>query len=368
MKSPFFQTLYQNEDDRRVANILVKIIVALLTTYLIIIVVALLFWRDPTPIIITSVGGVLLIVPLGLLAHGHVRAGALIVVLSVLVLVTVLATIGQGIHDIAVIAYPVLMVIASLVMPRRDFFIASALMLIAMAWLVFGEAIGIFVSKMYDQPNASDFIVVAAIMLVAILAVDLLAEHMRRNLRQARQEIAQRKNIEEQLRFQSIHDVLTGLYNRAFFEEELSRLEHGREFPVSIMVADVDDLKIVNDTQGHATGDELLRHTANILRAVFRTSDIIARIGGDEFAVLLARTDAPAIDQMVSRVQAKLIEQNGQCPNLPVRISLGSATAEHGGLVQALAVADQSMYINKNARKLNTRPGSNQIELDTRRD
>ena len=100
-------------------------------------------------------------------------------------------------------------------------------------------------------------------------AIDLMAMSMRKNLKLARQEIMQRKQAEEQLRYQSMHDTLTGIYNRGFFEEELARLEHSREFPVSIIMADVDQLKVVNDTRGHAKGDELLQYAANILARYF---------------------------------------------------------------------------------------------------
>ena len=100
-------------------------------------------------------------------------------------------------------------------------------------------------------------------------------------------DITQQKRAEDRLRFLSTHDVLTGLYNRAFFEEETTRMERGRHYPISVLMVDVDHLKITNDRRGHAAGDSLLRRAAAVLRAAFRTEDVVARIGGDEFAVLL---------------------------------------------------------------------------------
>jgi len=150
----------------------------------------------------------------------------------------------------------------------------------------------------------------------------------------------------------AITDILTGLYNRTFFETELQRIELGRSFPVSIVVADLDNMKITNDTLGHTGGDELLKRTALVLKDAFRTSDIIARIGGDEFAILLPETDTAIVEEKLLRVQAKSIEFNAAHPDLPVRLSLGAATALKGGLPDAFILADQRMYANKSARKL----------------
>ncbi|MHB8917084.1 MAG: PAS domain S-box protein, partial [Desulfocucumaceae bacterium] len=101
-------------------------------------------------------------------------------------------------------------------------------------------------------------------------------------------DITERKKMERQLSFLSLHDPLTGLYNRAYFEQELRRLEDGRHTSAGIILCDVDGLKIVNDSLGHDAGDTLLAVTAGVIRTSFRGSDMVARIGGDEFAVLLS--------------------------------------------------------------------------------
>ena len=146
----------------------------------------------------------------------------------------------------------------------------------------------------------------------------------------------------------SNRDKLTNLYNRLFFDTELERLDKSRQFPISIIMSDMDNLKEVNDTFGHSTGDQLLKDVALLLSLSFRLEDIIARIGGDEFVVLLPNTDAPGVKIIVERMKNRIDAYNKKHSDLPIHISLGVSTAELGDSLHThLKIADDLMYADK---------------------
>jgi diguanylate cyclase (GGDEF)-like protein/PAS domain S-box-containing protein len=162
------------------------------------------------------------------------------------------------------------------------------------------------------------------------------------------QDITPRKRLEDNLRYLSAHDPLTNLFNRLYFEEEMARLAKGRYFPVSVVSADVDGLKGINDRLGHAAGDELLRQAAEVLRISFRPGDVVARIGGDEFAVLLPGASAEAGEAVLTRVRRNENAYSAREDRPAVHFSLGLATAEEGqSLAETLRLADSRMYRNK---------------------
>jgi diguanylate cyclase (GGDEF)-like protein len=175
-------------------------------------------------------------------------------------------------------------------------------------------------------------------------------------------DITERKHYEERLRFMSSHDVLTGLSNRLHFEEEILRMKKKRLFPLSIIMADLDDLKGINDTHGHAAGDLLLQQVAAILRKSFRSADVIARIGGDEFAVILPAADRCAAEEAVVRLLTQLDCCQPESGIRP-RLSIGHATARDAAEVEAaLLTADRCMYRDKMART--GRPPRQQFHYD----
>lgn len=157
------------------------------------------------------------------------------------------------------------------------------------------------------------------------------------------------KQAEEQLKHLSLHDPVTGLYNRAYFEEEMRRLEDGRYNPVGIILCDIDGLKLVNDTLGHDAGDSLLAATARLIRQCFRKSDIIARIGGDEFAVLLPNSSRPIVAEAYQRIMDSVAVYNEGQPPCPMSISVGFAVTDRkpAGMSRLFKEADSRMYQEK---------------------
>lgn len=160
-------------------------------------------------------------------------------------------------------------------------------------------------------------------------------------------DISKRKEHEERIKYLSFHDSLTGAYNRAFFEEELRRLDTERNLPISIIMADLNGLKLVNDTFGHQTGDELLKTSVQILQKLTRQEDIVARVGGDEFVILLPRTSEEQARDMINRInhECRITDLNG----IKVSISMGVACKTEPGvdINKIRTLSDERMYSKK---------------------
>jgi len=137
-------------------------------------------------------------------------------------------------------------------------------------------------------------------------------------------DFTEKKQRQEEIKYLSYHDQLTGLYNRRFYEEELRRLDTERNLPLTIVMGDVNGLKLVNDSFGHVMGDSLLKKVSELLKHVCRGDDIIARLGGDEFVILLPKTDSNEAEQIINRVTAcSLVEKVGA---IDISISFGYET------------------------------------------
>jgi len=160
-------------------------------------------------------------------------------------------------------------------------------------------------------------------------------------------DITERKKSEERIKYLSYHDSLTGLYNRAYLEEEMRRLDAPRQLPLSIIMGDINGLKLVNDAFGHKQGDELLKHIAKILKESCRQEDIIARWGGDEFLILFPKTTTNSALQVIQRIQ-KLCK-DAENTTIPISLALGLATKETPdiNLEVIISQAEENMYRQK---------------------
>ena len=159
----------------------------------------------------------------------------------------------------------------------------------------------------------------------------------------------ERKSSEEKIKYLSFHDSLTGLYNRAYFEEELERYNFPRYYPLSIVMLDVNGLKVINDTFGHSEGDRLLKHLSQVLTSISRQGDILARIGGDEFAILLPSTSIEEAHNFCERIKQACQQDKIEPIYLRLNISLGHTTqeGEYKDTATLLKEVDKKMYQDK---------------------
>ncbi len=187
------------------------------------------------------------------------------------------------------------------------------------------------------------------------------------------QDITERKIFEEKFRYFGYHDSLTGLYNSAFFEEEMRRLDTPRQLPVSLVMADVDNLKLVNDAFGHIEGDRLILEAGRILQSCCRQEDIIARCGGDEFVMLLPGTSLLEARSICDRIR-EACGRRVTNSIIPPSIALGVAVKDEvtQDFIQVRKKADDDMYLDKLMRSERSRSAIytrivNFLESDRRR-
>jgi two-component system cell cycle response regulator len=179
-------------------------------------------------------------------------------------------------------------------------------------------------------------------------------------------DITERKRFENELRHLATTDPLTGLANRREFlasaERELVRVRR-YDRPATVLMFDIDHFKRINDTHGHAAGDEALRHVAAICRDLLRESDIVGRLGGEEFGILLPETDVPSAREAAERLRqalarAEIPRPDGGILRLTASIGIAACVAGDGSIEQALSRADDALYRAKGN-------GRNRVEVQT---
>lgn len=166
-------------------------------------------------------------------------------------------------------------------------------------------------------------------------------------------DITREKMQNDQIRRVSYNDTLTGLYNRTFFEEILARLNTPRQYPISLIMGDCNDLKAANDNYGHLVGDRLLQSIANILKQATRHEDIVARWGGDEFTIVLTKTDAATCLKIKERIKALCAAAPAEPIQPSLAIGCATNTAENiapDNMEALLQLAEKRMYEDKRER------------------
>jgi diguanylate cyclase (GGDEF)-like protein/PAS domain S-box-containing protein len=151
----------------------------------------------------------------------------------------------------------------------------------------------------------------------------------------------------QQIEYLSYHDFLTGLYNRRFFEEELKRLDTARNLPLTIIMGDVNGLKLINDSFGHAAGDELLKCAAETITNGCRADDIVARFGGDEFVILLPKTDTIEAEIILKRIQNKVSGQMVGAVTLSISFGFDTKRNKEEDIQVIFRNAEDQLYRHK---------------------
>ncbi|MDZ5724183.1 HD domain-containing protein [Acetobacterium sp. K1/6] len=161
------------------------------------------------------------------------------------------------------------------------------------------------------------------------------------------QDITRIRKTEEEIRYLSYHDYLTGLFNRRFYEEVLVKLDIDENYPLTLVMADVNGLKMINDSFGHAVGDELLQKASNVIKSGCRDKDVIARLGGDEFVIILTKTDAETAALVIKRLET--LASREKIGGLKLSIAFGSKTKtrKEENIQQVLKNAEDDMYRHK---------------------
>ena len=163
-------------------------------------------------------------------------------------------------------------------------------------------------------------------------------------------DITDRKRRQERIEFLSAHDIMTGLFNRMYFDAELDRIDSSQQLPYSLISVDIDSLKLTNDLFGHSAGDKLIVQTADLLKACCGNG-IIARMGGDEFSILLPGVDEKAAKDIASRIASELSKQVRERKDTAVMlsISLGYATKvrPEQTIAEITNTAEEHMYRRK---------------------
>jgi len=163
--------------------------------------------------------------------------------------------------------------------------------------------------------------------------------------------IERRKKFEKQVQYLSYHDQLTGLYNRRFYDEELKRLDIRRNLPIALIMLDVNGLKLVNDAFGHVAGDILLEKVSNVFKAECRSDEIVSRIGGDEFVVLLIKSNKEDAKKFVDRIKTAISKEKVYDVNLSVSIGMAIKQNMNEDILKVYNKAEDDMYRNKLAER-----------------
>lgn len=160
-------------------------------------------------------------------------------------------------------------------------------------------------------------------------------------------DVSDEKEHSRQIEFLSCHDSLTGLYNRHYIEEKMTNLDKAENLPVSVIMADVNGLKITNDVFGHKAGDTLLKNVAELMKGCCEEKDLIARWGGDEFVIIMPCTPIESAEEVIHKIKDVHISIEGGSLSLSLSLGCACKWTEENSIRQAIQQAEKYMYQQK---------------------
>ncbi|MGI6085807.1 MAG: diguanylate cyclase, partial [Acetivibrionales bacterium] len=164
-------------------------------------------------------------------------------------------------------------------------------------------------------------------------------------------DITERKKREERIEYLSYHDTLTGLYNRRFFHENRIKIDNADNLPLSVIFADINGLKMTNDIFGHAAGDSLIKKSAEILKQSCRDSDIVERVGGDEFIILLPKTSHAEVQKILTRIRKGFSNEKVAAIKCSISIGSDTKTSIDQSIEEVFTNAEDAMYKDKSMNR-----------------
>jgi diguanylate cyclase (GGDEF)-like protein len=210
-------------------------------------------------------------------------------------------------------------------------------LVIGLLWILFSDRFAFSIS-----PNKSVFLIVTTYkgmvyVIVTSAILYLLLRGLMKKVEQSEQE-----NL-----YLSYYDVLTGLYNRRYYEMEIKRLDTEKNLPISVVMVDVNGLKMINDAFGHQLGDQLLQKAAETIRGVCRTQDVLARWGGDEFVILLPDTTYEEAEKTVDRIKELCGELSVDMVHVSISLGWDTKVSPDVALDETLKNAEDDVYRHK---------------------
>ncbi len=199
----------------------------------------------------------------------------------------------------------------------------------------------------------------------ASLTTSVIRVNGREAVLDATRDITSQKKIEEELKYMSYHDQLTGLYNRRYFEEAIDQIDTKGNLPLSIMMTDINGLKIINDSFGHDLGDKLLKMSADVFIKGCRPEDIICRLGGDEFAIIMPRTDSDEAKTIAEKLKKLASQKWVESIELSISFGYDTKTDSNESLTDVLANAENYMYRYKLYERSSMRSETVDIIMNT---